>query len=307
MPAPKLALAPAVPAPKDMPVTTKDLPVTSKETLVTPKDLPDTLDKRPVAAKTVAAPNGHGRSPLPIPLGETTSHSTKLQKAAAKSLVIPQAGEGDKVSLRKFHVKNSPSPKPVTHTPQSAPAKPAQPLHIEHKQEGDAVDPTLLAGYQAYRNGDLRTAWQHYSDVLHKDAKNRDALLGLAAIAQQQSQDTIAARYYDQVLALDPRDPIAHAGMSALFGAANAAGTESRLKLLLSQQPQSAALHFVLGNHYAEQSRWGEAQQAYFNAHGIGAGQRAVRLQPGSQPRPSGAEQARRTALPARAATGHIG
>ncbi|MFH0935120.1 MAG: hydrogenase nickel incorporation protein HypB [Pseudomonadota bacterium] len=35
----------------------------------------------------------HG-SPLPNPLGETTSHSTRLQNTAAKSLVIPQAGEG---------------------------------------------------------------------------------------------------------------------------------------------------------------------------------------------------------------------
>jgi hypothetical protein len=33
-------------------------------------------------------------SPLPNPLDETTSHSTKLQETAAKSLVIPQAGEG---------------------------------------------------------------------------------------------------------------------------------------------------------------------------------------------------------------------
>ncbi len=40
---------------------------------------------------------------LPSPLGEATSHSTKLQNTAAKSLVIPQAGEGDKVSLREFH------------------------------------------------------------------------------------------------------------------------------------------------------------------------------------------------------------
>jgi glutamate-ammonia-ligase adenylyltransferase len=37
----------------------------------------------------VVAPVG---SPLPNPLDETTSHSTKLQKTAAKSLVIPQAG-----------------------------------------------------------------------------------------------------------------------------------------------------------------------------------------------------------------------
>ena len=33
-------------------------------------------------------------TPLPNPLSETTSHSTRLPKTAAKSLVIPQAGEG---------------------------------------------------------------------------------------------------------------------------------------------------------------------------------------------------------------------
>jgi hypothetical protein len=34
----------------------------------------------------------HARFPLPSPLDETTSHSTRLPKTAAKSLVIPQAG-----------------------------------------------------------------------------------------------------------------------------------------------------------------------------------------------------------------------
>jgi len=44
---------------------------------------------------------------------------------------------------------------------------------------------------------------------------------------------------------------------------------ESRLKTLLREQGSSAALHFALGNLYAEQSRWGEAQQAYFNAYSL--------------------------------------
>jgi 2-octaprenylphenol hydroxylase len=39
--------------------------------------------------------------PLSGSLGETASHSTKLPNAAAKSLVIPQAGERDKDSLRE--------------------------------------------------------------------------------------------------------------------------------------------------------------------------------------------------------------
>jgi len=43
-------------------------------------------------------------SPPPSPLDETTSHSTKLPNTAAKSLVIPQAGEGDKDSLRELQI-----------------------------------------------------------------------------------------------------------------------------------------------------------------------------------------------------------
>ena len=42
--------------------------------------------------------------PLPNPLDETTSHATRLQTTAAKSLVIPQAGEGANESLREIEV-----------------------------------------------------------------------------------------------------------------------------------------------------------------------------------------------------------
>ena len=42
--------------------------------------------------------------PLPSPLDETTSHSTRLQTTAAKSLVIPQAGEGANESLCEFQI-----------------------------------------------------------------------------------------------------------------------------------------------------------------------------------------------------------
>ena len=46
----------------------------------------------------------HARFPHLNPLDVTTSHSTKLPKTAAKSLVIPQAGEEAIESLREFHV-----------------------------------------------------------------------------------------------------------------------------------------------------------------------------------------------------------
>src|SRR5450759_5046257 len=60
------------------------------------------------------------------------------------------------------------------------------------------------------------------------------------------------------------RNVAANAGMSALTTDDN---RESRLKTLLNEQQNSSSLHFALGNYYAEQARWGEAQQAYFNGY----------------------------------------
>lgn len=144
-------------------------------------------------------------------------------------------------------------------------------IHIEHSHENNWVDPDLLAGWQAYQNGNFDVASEHYSHVLNQDSENhnspsRDALLGMAAIAQQRSQDQVAARFYNQLLNLDPLDPDAHAGMTSLLADKGLAGTESRLKLLIVQHPEAAALHFALGNHYAELSLWAEAEQAYFSA-----------------------------------------
>ncbi len=45
-----------------------------------------------------------GCAPLSNPLNETTSHSTRLQNTAAKSLVIPQPGEEANESLREFQI-----------------------------------------------------------------------------------------------------------------------------------------------------------------------------------------------------------
>jgi Flp pilus assembly protein TadD len=138
-------------------------------------------------------------------------------------------------------------------------------VDVQRKVTTDTITPALLDAYQAYQRGDYITATQGYREVLGKDARNRDALLGLAAIAQQQGQDETAQHYYRQLLVIDPRDPAAQAALMTY--APDAGNTESRLKLLLTEQPRSSALHFALGNYYAAQSSWGDAQQYYFNAH----------------------------------------
>ena len=39
------------------------------------------------------------------------------------------------------------------------------------------------------------------------------------------------------------------------------------MKTALAAQPDSSALYFALGNLFAHQERWSEAQQAYFRAY----------------------------------------
>ena len=122
----------------------------------------------------------------------------------------------------------------------------------------------LSNAYLAYRSGKLEQAQQLYREALDLDSNNTDALLGLAVIAQRRGVDSMAAHYYAKVMALDPRNAVANAGMSALTTDDN---RESRLKTLLNEQQDSASLHFALGNYYAGQGRWGEAQPAYFDAY----------------------------------------
>ena len=59
--------------------------------------------------------------------------------------------------------------------------------------------------------------------------------------------------------------------MINLHGQNNPGAAESRLKGIVSEQPESAAAQFALGNLYAAQQRWADAQQAYFKAYSADA------------------------------------
>lgn len=129
------------------------------------------------------------------------------------------------------------------------------------------VDPLLTTAYGQLRANDVAGALANYAASLRKNPKNLDALLGMAVIAQRQRDPAGAARWYRLAIAADPTDPDAQAGMIGLYGAADPLAAESRLRQLLATHAESAALNFALGNLYAGQQRWGEAQRAYFRAH----------------------------------------
>lgn len=130
-----------------------------------------------------------------------------------------------------------------------------------------AVDPLVERAFESYQQGDLAGAREAYRQVLSREPLNRDALLGLAAIdLRSRSFDTAEARYV-KLLELDPRDVNAQAGLMALRGQVDPVQSESRLKNLIATSPDAPQLHFVLGNQYAQQARWAEAQAAYFRAY----------------------------------------
>jgi tetratricopeptide (TPR) repeat protein len=140
------------------------------------------------------------------------------------------------------------------------------PIKLVSKTPAAGVDPTLLAAYQAFSRGEDANAQQQYRQVLQRDVRNVDALLGMAAIAQRQGRDADAAGWYQEVLGVEPRNTIAQSAVVRLQVNTDVVGSESRIKNLLAQQPESANLHAALGNLYAEQNQWASAQAAYFNA-----------------------------------------
>ena len=123
----------------------------------------------------------------------------------------------------------------------------------------------LDTAYRAFTAGDSGTAEQLYQQALKTDPLNRDALMGLAAIAMNAKQFSSAAGHYLKLLEQDPNDPDAIAGLTSMQQSDPTQGM-SRLKKILAQNPDSAPALFVLGNLYAQESHWADAQQNYFRA-----------------------------------------
>jgi tetratricopeptide (TPR) repeat protein len=171
-------------------------------------------------------------------------------------------------------------PRLSAETPPSGPAPAPPAAAVQNPEPGSStpiainapilsVDPLVEQGYQAFQKGDLAAARDSYQRALARTPSSRDALLGLAAIEVRNGQLESAEARYLKLLEMDPRDGQAVAGLVALRGRLDPVASESRLKTLLASQPDVAQLHFSLGNQYAHQSRWAEAQAAYFRAFSL--------------------------------------
>lgn len=177
-------------------------------------------------------------------------------------------------------VPAKPLPQAIPATPMPAPAPaaerspvmrppametaPTSPIRISSKPM--TTDPALDEGYAAFQRGDLEMASGAYERALAADPRNADALHGAAAVALRQGRTADAEAHYQRLIEANPADAAAQSALLGLRMPADPVAAESRLKNLLVGQPDAAALHFALGNLYARQSRWSEAQAAYFHA-----------------------------------------
>ena len=186
-------------------------------------------------------------SPASAPVAASVSAAVKPARklASAVPVVVPQPASRDVARYIE---------------PQ---AKTGQPLQIERRVQEGGVPPTLEAAWQAYNKGDLATADAQYRRMLTTDPRNRDAQLGLAAIAVRRGQKQDAARWYQSLLALNPKDTEARNGLAALDADTLPEQTEARLL----QQADQAGSARMLGQYYAANKRWNEAQQQYFMAY----------------------------------------
>jgi tetratricopeptide (TPR) repeat protein len=207
---------------------------------------------------TAAAPPPAAVAPLPAAPATSAPASQSPLPAAATPLgadLAPRAALPAKPAEPVRPLRPA-APKPVREEP--------APVRISKSKI--VVNPVLNQAYQAFQAGRVDAAQRGYEQVLKTEPENADALLGMAMIALQQARPDVAERYFLAAAESDPKNATAQAGLAGLRQQSDPVQLESRLKVLLTDQPDSPPLNFALGNVYARQGRWNEAQQAYFRA-----------------------------------------
>ena len=217
----------------------------------------DTLVPGAVAPAT-PRPDGAGSgSVATLPPATTTSNTTTTSATAAPSTT------SDKPRTEES------APAPRTNAELAArlvkEAPPAPSLRLAPAEKA-RVPSEIANGYDALRSGDLPAARRSYTAALAADSNSLDAVLGLATVEARLGNVPAAASLYRRALDLDPRNATALAGLASMADLSQPETLETQLRADLARYPQSAALHFALGNLYASRGRWEEAQSSFFEA-----------------------------------------
>lgn len=247
------AVSPAPPA------VTEPTPATPPAEVMVESPPPAT----PAPAETVTPPAAE-KTETVAEAAATSAPPSELAPVAAESKKqTPEKPAGRKPRKEKPQIAATDQNQAPASTYDVSPGE----IRISTVRGGKSVNPKIQEAYGDYQTADYWHAEQLYREVLDKQPDQRDALLGLAAINHRRGDRAGAAELYGRLLRLNPNDAYAQAAWTALRREQPTVADESDLKLLLQQDPKAAHVHYLLGNVYARQVRWAEAQQAYFDAY----------------------------------------
>jgi len=139
-------------------------------------------------------------------------------------------------------------------------------IHIIRTKSKNLTAELVNSAYIAYLAGRYSDALQGYHKALMEMPDNRDALLGVAAIAQRTGDPETAWQSYLKISAKFPDDPAATAGLMNLMEGRNYQGSIQAIRKFLRVHPHTAYLHFLLGTLHAHANHWLEAQEAFAEA-----------------------------------------
>lgn len=213
---------------------------------------------RAPAGPEMGAQQGSIAAAAPISQGQPAASTPVASLPAAQSAT--QRDVDDEQAESRAIVRQPAPRRPVAALPVAA--EPS--IRVSATRPG--VDPGVAEGYRLLQAGNLSAAKAAYAEVLKGDPRNADALHGVAAIALRQGRADDAEAAYLRILEANPADPTAQAAMVGLSSQGDPVAGESRMKSLLAAQGDLAVVNFALGNLYARQQRWNDAQQAYFKA-----------------------------------------
>jgi len=230
-----------------------------------PAPLVNLNPQRPAGEAQVATP-GPGPTPsAPVPPHHPQGAIPGLPTASAAPAAAVAAPPA-KPAAAPVAVQRPPERERPVLRPLPRPSAPAA-TEIAKTRSAPQVHPKVGSAYKAYVAGDLATARTDYLEALRDEPSNRDALLGMAALDVRAGRLPSAEATYVRLLQADPRDAHAHAALIALrSGRVDPVAAESRVKFMLADNPGAHVLNFTLGNQFAQQGRWAEAQQEYFKA-----------------------------------------
>jgi len=257
----------AVAPPAATPVAVPPAPMPTLEVQQAPQE---SVPAVPAVPETAAVPTPPLQSPpLKLKPAETLAAAAPSPAPAPERTASPpRASDPESATSTRRPPRAAPSPAVAANPPVTTPSSSAPPperVQVRPTDAGSRMGQQIDDAYSALQAGDLAKARTLYGEVLVRDNRNLDALLGAGTTAWRLGDTEKASDYYYRVLELDPQNASAQAALIGMVGRVDPIAAETRLKQLIAREP-SGFLYATLGHVYAEQGQWSGAQQAYFQA-----------------------------------------